>query len=177
MVVNAEEKRPILDWIVNCGPCPQLEPLHSTCVAHISQVASSATLPPCTRSGVRLLSLVSSFSAHGPRGRIDPAGVPDRGGGSGSCSPVAAMSRSRRCSERDTEAEADLNLNLLLNLTRGRVRRKNLLRSALMSYLAERLRFRCFEPSLLCSDSRSGSMDHGVFIQGASKKTTTTEEH
>jgi hypothetical protein len=50
----------------------------------------------------------------------DLAGPRRGAASSGSCSsPVAAMSRSRRCSERDTEAEADLNLNLLLNLTRG----------------------------------------------------------
>ena len=107
---------------------------------HVGEVACHLAFA-VGRAGVWLLSRHRS-------GRTETGGAAS----SGSCSsPVAAMSRSRRCSERDTEAEADLNLNLLLNLTRGRVRRKNLLRSALMSYLAERLRFRCFEPSLLCS--------------------------
>jgi hypothetical protein len=82
--------QPVERPVSSAGPPPGL---HSTS-------RSRATFPP------RLLSRALGTDLAGPE---TWAG--------GSCSPVAAMSRSRRCSERDTEAEADLNLNMHLHCT------------------------------------------------------------
>lgn len=86
------------------GPCPRLGPLQ----ASIPRRGRVPPFPPRSAASAQ----------SGGRGcclGTDLAGPETWAGGS--CSPVAAMSRSRRCSERDTEAEADLNLNMHLHCT------------------------------------------------------------
>ena len=116
--------------------------------------------PPHSRAGVRLLSRHRS-------GRTET-------GSGGSCSPVAAMSRSRRCSERDTEAEADLNLNMHLHLhltshertDDDRKKMKNLLCSALIISTASVLQIAQMLAAvpLLCSGPRRNELRQIIFI-------------